>query len=198
MPTMRAMRAVQTREQILTVARRMFAEMGYAAASTGDIARVAGVGTRGALYHHFADKPALFAAVFEEALRELTIRHVDTVVGTPATGMERLRQMIDSFLDSSLDPVMRQIVLIDGPAVLGWERFREIGAAYGLGNIRDLIDEGVRDGSVRPVAADALAHLLLVSCEEAALYIGNADNPAAAKTDVVSAMDALLDGVRAE
>jgi AcrR family transcriptional regulator len=97
--------------------------------------------TRGALYHHFAGKPALFAAVFEEALKELSIRHVDPVVNLPATGLDRLRRMVDGFLNSSLDPEMRQNVVIDGPAVLGWERFREIGAADGLDTIRTLIVE---------------------------------------------------------
>lgn len=108
MPTMRAERAERTREQIPIFARRMFADVGYTAASTTEIATAAGAGTRGALYHHFEDKAALFAAVFEDALKELSVRHVEPAARMPATGLDRLRGMVDSFLDSSLDTEVRQ------------------------------------------------------------------------------------------
>lgn len=196
MPSVRHTRGERSRQQILLVARQMFAEVGFAAAGTEEIARAAGVGTRGALYHHFEDKTALFAAVFEEALKEQMHRHVEPYVAASATGFQRLKGMIDSYLDSGLDSDMRRITLIDGPAVLGWERFRRIGAAYGLGAISRVIADGVDDGSVRAVSVEALAHLLLVSCEEAALLIGNAEDPVTARADAGSALDAFLDGIR--
>jgi AcrR family transcriptional regulator len=188
-------RGEQSRRQILGAAREMFSRLGFADAGTEDIARAAGVGTRGALYHHFEDKAALFGAVFEEVLKELMDRHVDPFAGLPSTGFDRLKRTIDSYLDTGLDSDMRRIVL-DAPAVLGWERFRAIGSSYGLNIIRQLVIDGVRDGSMRAVSPDALAHLLLVSCEEAALYVGNADDVAAARVAVGEALDALLDGVR--
>jgi AcrR family transcriptional regulator len=194
-PAVRRTRGERSRQQILLVARQLFAEVGFAAAGTEEIARAAGVGTRGALYHHFEDKPALFAAVFEEALKEQMLRHVEPFVDTKGTGFDRLKGMIDSYLDSGLDSEMRRITLIDGPAVLGWERFRKIGADYGLGAIRQAIIAGVEDGSVRDVSVEALAHLLLVSCEEAALLIGNSDDPVTARTEAGSALDALLEGI---
>jgi AcrR family transcriptional regulator len=188
-------RGERSRQQILGAAREMFSRLGFAAASTEEIARAAGVGTRGALYHHFEDKSALFGAVFEEVLKELMDQHVDPFIGLPATGFGRLKRTIDSYLDTGLDSDMRRIVL-DAPAVLGWERFRAIGSSYGLNIIRQLVVDGVRDKSMRAVSPDALAHLLLVSCEEAALYVGNADDVAAARVAVGEALDALLDGIR--
>jgi AcrR family transcriptional regulator len=187
-------RGERSRQLILDAAREMFARLGFAAASTEEIARAAGVGTRGALYHHFEDKAALFEAVFEETLRELMDRHVDPFIGLPATGFGRLKRTIDSYLDTGLDSDIRRIVL-DAPAVLGWERFRAIDSSYGLNTIRELVVEGVRDGSMRAVSPDALAHLLLVACEEAALYVGNADDVTAARAGVGEALDALLDGI---
>jgi AcrR family transcriptional regulator len=194
-PNVSLKRGERSRQQILTAARQMFSEVGFTAASTEEIARVAGVGTRGALYHHFEDKSALFGAVFEEVLNELMDRHVDPYVTLPSTGFARLKRTIDSYLDTGIDSDIRRIVL-DAPAVLGWERFRAISSAYGLSAIRELVVDGVRDGSMRPVSPDALAHLLLVSCEEAALYVGNADDVAAARVAVGEALDVLLDGIR--
>jgi AcrR family transcriptional regulator len=194
-PNVSLKRGERSRQQILGAARQMFSRVGFTAASTEEIARAAGVGTRGAVYHHFEDKTALFGAVFEEVLKELMDRHVDPFIGSPSTGFGRLKRTIDSYLDTGLDSDSRRIVL-DAPAVLGWERFRAIGSAYGLSTIRELVVDGVRDGSMRPVSPDALAHLLLVSCEEAALYVGNADDVAAARVAVGEALDVLLDGIR--
>jgi AcrR family transcriptional regulator len=194
-PKVSLKRGERSRQQILSAAREMFSRVGFAAASTEEIARAAGVGTRGALYHHFEDKSALFAAVFEEVLIELMDRHVSPFIGLASTGFGRLKRTIDSYLDTGLNSDIRRIVL-DAPAVLGWERFRAIGSSYGLNTIRQLVVDGVCDGSIRAISPDALAHLLLVSCEEAALYVGNADDVAAARAAVGEALDALLDGIR--
>ncbi|BBZ25787.1 TetR family transcriptional regulator [Mycolicibacterium madagascariense] len=195
MPKASPKRGERSRQQILNAAREMFSRVGFAAASTGQIAQAAGVGTRGAVYHHFVDKSALFAAVFEEVLEELMARHVDRFVGLPSDGFSRLKRTIDSYLDTGLDSDLRRIVL-DAPAVLGWERFHAVGSSYGLHTIRQLVVDGVRDGSMRAVSPDAMAHLLLVTCEEAALYVGNADDVTAARIAVGEALDALLEGLR--
>jgi hypothetical protein len=93
-------------------------------------------------------------------------------------------------------PEIRNILLVDGPAVLGWQAWREIAAEYGLGVLRDLLVDGVRDGSVREVPPDATALLVLRSVDEAALYIAHAPRPRAARADAGRALDALLDGLR--
>src|SRR6516165_10537526 len=111
-----------TRAALVKVARKLFAERGYTEAATEEVVRRARV-TRGALYHHFRDKQDLFRAVLHEEERKLA----GTVTAAAATEPDPWRALkagSEAFLDACLDPAVRQIVLIDAPAVLGWEDYR--------------------------------------------------------------------------
>lgn len=145
----RAERAQRTREQVLAAARGLFAERGYHATGTTDIVEAAGAGTRGALYHHFADKQALFRAVFEQVELDRFEKTGAAVAGD--TGLEILVAGLGAFLDASIEGEIRQILLIDGPAVLGWEAWREIEERFGLGAIRSMLTQGRADGSIRDI-----------------------------------------------
>jgi AcrR family transcriptional regulator len=191
----RAERAQRTREQVLTAARELFAERGYYATGTTDIVEAAGVGTRGALYHHFADKQTLFRAVFEQVELDLSEQAGAAVSGN--SGLEILVSGLTAFLDASLEGEIRQILLIDGPAVLGWEAWREIEERFGLGAIRSMLTQGRADGSIRDIDIDAMAHLLLSAVDEAALFIAHAVDPPAARSQVGNALGALLAGLAA-
>ena len=117
---------------------RLFAEHGYAEVGTERIAHAAGV-TRGALYHQFADKADLFAAVLEAVEVDLTARLIDAVAAAATDGAQPLDLLIagaDAWLDASAEPEVRRIALLDGPAVLGWERWREVGMRHGLGLVK--------------------------------------------------------------
>jgi AcrR family transcriptional regulator len=187
--------AQRTRKRVLAAARLLFAERGYFATGTNDIVDAAQVGTRGALYHHFADKQALFVAVFEEVELDLTQKAAENVAAV--TGFDLLRTGLESFLDASLVSEVRQILLIDGPAVLGWEKWREIEERYGLGAIRAMLVQGMADGSVRTIDPDAMAHMLLSVVDEGALFIAHADDARAARTQAGNALFALLGGLAA-
>ena len=92
----------------------------------------------------------------------------------------------------------QRILLIDGPAVLGWARWRELESLYGLGAIRAMLERAVEEGDLaarQPV--DALAHVLLAAADETALFIANAPDQHAARTQGVTALNTLLDGLRA-
>jgi AcrR family transcriptional regulator len=189
----REARAGETRRRLVTTARRLFAAKGYFATGTTEIVEEAGVGTRGAMYHHFPNKEALFLAVLEEVERDLGAK---VGVGlTGATWLARLRQALDGFLDASLEPEVRRILLIDGPAVLGWDVWRAVEARYGLGAIRHMLDEGIRDGSVRVADAESMALLLLSVVDEAALFIAHAPDPVHARSAAGTSVDALLSGL---
>lgn len=162
---------------------------------TTEIVVEAGVGTRGALYHHFEDKEALFAAVLEELEADLAVTVGATV--TAGSGFQRLRQALLGFLDASLDAEVARILLIDGPAVLGWDKWREIEARYGLGAIGRLLETGIEDGTIKPVAVAPSAHLLLSAADEAALFIAHARDPATARVEVGATLEALLAGLAA-
>ena len=137
-PSLKAERSEATRAELLAAARRLFAERGYAGVGTEEIVRAAGV-TRGALYHHFESKRELLAAVYEQVERELTERiATEAFAGrqAPSDPVEALRRGAELFLDACLEPDVQRIVLLDAPAVLGWERWREVAAQYGLGGDR--------------------------------------------------------------
>ena len=168
-----AERAAATRAALVASARRLFVERGYFDTGTEDIVRDAAV-TRGALYHHFADKKALFEAVFEAVEDDLVAAAGDAPPDGDAFG--RLRSGLLGFLDASLTPEVQRVLLIDGPAVLGWQRWRELEAQYGLGAIRQLLATAIAEGTLTPRPVDPLAHILLAALDEAALYIANADD----------------------
>ena len=154
-------RSAATRSALVAAARRLFAAEGYAEVGTERIVQAAGV-TRGALYHQFADKADLFAAVFEEVEAELTQRLADLMTSAPPDDLRALLLAgADAWLDASMEPEVQRIVLLDGPAVLGWERWREIGLRYGLGLVTGAIAAAVETGAITAQPVEPLAHALI-------------------------------------
>jgi AcrR family transcriptional regulator len=186
-----AARSASTRAKLIRAARALFARHGYAAVGTEQIVRRAGV-TRGALYHQFARKEDLFIAVYEQVEQDLTNRLI-ALVSDASSPFEALRAGIRTFLDACRTPEMQRIVLIDGPSVLGWDRWREIGQENGLGLIEGVLNAAIEAGEIDPVAVTPLAHMLGGALDEAALLVVNDPE----QTDTVAAtLERLLDGLR--
>ncbi|HLZ73259.1 MAG TPA: helix-turn-helix domain-containing protein [Dehalococcoidia bacterium] len=188
-------RTEQTRRLLLDVGRRLFTERGYAGTATEEIVRQAGV-TRGALYYHFKDKQDLFRAVVEDVQQESMAR-LAVAAGAIADPWQRMRTAMQAFLDNCLEPAMRQIVLIDGPAVLGWPAWREMDERYGLGATRTALQAAVDAGQLEPQPLEPLAHLLLGALGEAGMLLAEAPDPPAARAEVGESLDRLLAGLRA-
>jgi AcrR family transcriptional regulator len=187
-------RSAATREALIAAARELFAERGYAAVGTEEIVRKAGL-TRGALYHQFGGKRELFEAVYETIEREVTERiAADALVGSDP--LEALRAGARAFLDHCLEPDVQRIVLIDAPSVLGWERWREIGARYGLGLIEATLQAAIDAGAISPAPVKPLAHVLLGALDEAAMAVARAEDPAAASNEMDVVLGSMLDGLR--
>jgi len=187
-------RSAATRQALVDAARPLFAAKGYAAVGTDEIARAAGV-TRGALYHQFAGKEELFAAVFEQVEGEVTDRMAARLLADGSDPARLMHDGIDAWLAVCAEPEVHRIVLIEAPAALGWERWREIGQRYGVGlveaAIRTLVDAGqLPQQPVRP-----LAHVLVGALEEAALYAARAEDREAATREVRAALVAMVDGL---
>src|SRR4051794_18174505 len=127
----KAAQSEATRAKLVKVARRLFAKKGYAAVGTEEIVQKAGV-TRGALYHQFEDKQALFLAVFDQVEAEVAQGIADRAAASASDPIDVLRMGAKLWLDASLDPEVRRIVLLDAPAVLGFEKWREVVSRYGL------------------------------------------------------------------
>jgi AcrR family transcriptional regulator len=191
-PTKHAERSEATRAALIAAARPLFAERGFAGVGTEEIVRAAGV-TRGALYHQFRDKEDLFAAVFELLESELAQR---TAAAAGASGttdpLAELRVGAEAWLDACTEPEIQRIVLLDGPAVLGWERWREIGTRYGRGLVEAVLQAAVDAGRLPPQPIRPLAHVLMGAVDEAALYVATAEDPAAARVEVGAVLDGLI------
>lgn len=186
----RAGKAGETRDALVRAARKLFAEHGFHATGTPEIADLAGV-TRGALQHHFARKEDLFRAVFEQVEEDM-ISAAQTAGASPGARWLDLRTNIESFLDLAATPEVQRIVLIDGPAVLGWSEWRKLEAHYGLGLIVQAVEDGIAKGLIRKQSSRALAHMVLAVIEEAALLVANAEDPKAARMEAGTAVQTLL------
>jgi AcrR family transcriptional regulator len=190
--TKHAARSEATRAALVAAARPLFAERGFAGVGTEEIVRAAGV-TRGALYHQFADKRELFAAVFEQVEAEVTQRTARAAVASGAADpLAVLRVGAAAWLDACSEPEVQRIVLLDGPAVLGWDAWREIGMRYGLGLVENELREAIDAGVLEPQPTRALAHVLMGAIDEAALYVATAEDQAAARAEAGAVLDRLL------
>lgn len=183
-----------TTQQLIQVGRELFAAHGYAATSTEEIVRHAGV-TRGALYHHFSGKEALFAAVLAAVQRDVAAR-VSAAAEQENEPWEQLQVGCRAFLAASLDPEVQQIMLIDGPAILGWETWRQLDAEYAMRVLHEGLTILVDTAIILPLPVDALTHLLSGAMNEAALWIARAELRDQALAEASSTLDSLLDGLR--
>lgn len=186
-----AERREQTRRQLLTAARKLFAEKGFAATSTPEIVAAAGV-TRGALYHHYADKTALFAAVVEEEhlLIAMTINAVAEGDDEPGP-VKALMAGCDAFLDAMQDRGRRQIMLVDAPAVLGREAVDAIDARHGMETLICGLRDAMDAGAIRKLPVETLAHLFGALFDRAAMA------PAEELADYRKSIKALIRGLKA-
>jgi AcrR family transcriptional regulator len=191
-----AERTEATRGALMTAARTLFTEKGYDAVSAEEIVREAGV-TRGALYHHFGGKAELLEAVYERLEAESTERVARVVLGSELESpVEAMKAGIEAFLDECAEPELQRIALRDAPAVLGWDRWREIAAANGLGLIEASLAAAIESGEIRQLPVKPTAHLLLGALDEAAMLVARSDDPAS-RAEVTMVLVALLDGFAA-
>jgi AcrR family transcriptional regulator len=187
----RAFKADETRAALVRAGRKLFAEQGFHATGTSEIAALAGV-TRGALQHHFPRKEDLFLAVFKQVQEDMLPPPEPTDPLPAGAKWTALKGNLDAFLDLATKAEVQRIVLIDGPAVLGWSEWRKLEAHYGLGVIMLAVEDGIAAGLIRAQQSGPLAHLILALIDEAALLVANAPAPHLAKTAAGEAVRTLL------
>ena len=197
-PTRRSQadRSAATRAALVAAATDLFATQGYAGTPREDIVKAAGV-TRGALYHHYADKADLFRAVFEAVEAEVMGRIGQAAVASDDP-LEQLRLGCRAYLDEALDPGVRRICIIDAPAVLDDATRREIAERYALGMVREVVAAAIEAGRLSPQPVEALSQLLLAAVMAGAQFVATADDPVAARREAGAAIEALLDGLTIE
>jgi AcrR family transcriptional regulator len=176
-----AERRASTRAALVAAARELFTERGFAGAGREDIVQRAGV-TRGAMYHHFTSKEALFREVYEQIEGELSDQ-IATAALAAAGPVEALRAGVLAFLDAAVQPDVRRICLLDAPSVLPVELRRELAEKYGLGLVRESLRELMDAGVIAKQPLEPLAHVLLAALHEAAVLV--ADGHDRAEVDTV-------------
>ena len=186
--------SARTRSQLMTAARREFARAGYADASTERIVEAAGM-TRGALYHHYPGKRELFEAVVTELQQEITER-IDERATRKRDVFDALLAGCDAWLDACLDSEVQRILLLDGPAVLGWRRWNEIDARFGAGSLRTGIEACIAAGRLVDVDAGALTHLLSGAMNQVALLLAQSDDELRLRRSAGRTLHRLLRGLQ--
>jgi AcrR family transcriptional regulator len=192
-PSKHDLRSAATRRLLVTTARAMFGARGYASVGTEEIVRAAGV-TRGALYHQFRHKNDLFAAVAEQVEAEI-LEKVTTGAAGATDPVDELRVGMRLFLDACADPEVERIILLDAPAVLGWEAWRDLSGRYAVGLVQGALQLAIEAGAIADQPVAPLAHVLIGALNECAFYVARAQDPATARHECTAILDRILTGI---
>ena len=190
-PGKRAAQGRATRGQLIQVATRLFAEHGYEGTSIVAVLTAAGV-SRGALYHHFAGKEALFEAVVAAVSDQVTLELTE-VIRDCADPVEALRTAALAWISLAADPVIQRVVLVDAPSVLGWERWRDMDHGRTLGALQAML-QAVSDGGRLPAElVSPFSHMILAALDEIALVVARSSDSTTAVAEGRMAVEALIE-----
>jgi AcrR family transcriptional regulator len=185
-------RSAASLAKLMDAARILFRAEGYAATSVDEITRRAQL-TKGAFYHHFTDKKAIFRAVFEEAEHQLQADIKASCAQDEPWTM--LKSGCLAFLDLMMDAGTQRLLLREGPAVLGWDAWRDVCARHSLGLISGGIRAAIKAGRIRPRPTEPLAATIYGALTEAARYLAQLDDPAAALPGVRAEIELMLEAL---
>lgn len=172
----------------------LFTKRGYAATSLDEVAKRARV-TKGALYHHFSGKQALFEAAFDSVESTVMTKLTEIVVG-PGDPWDRAMNGIRHYIKICLDPSYQRIVVHEAPVVMGWERWREAEDHFSFGLVRASIQALVDGGQLAALPVDVTARLLFGALTAGATLIARADDPKKAGAEVSSTIILMLERLR--
>ena len=185
-------RRERTRGAIVKAARRIFGERGFAATTMDDIAGSARV-AKGAVYHHFTTKEELFGAVFDQVSRDLVVE-IDRIARAEKDVLAAMAAGTEAYFAACARGATGQIILRDGPAVLGWERWREIDAKHFGGKLPRALSIAIENGLIARQPVEPMARLLLGAMTEAAVACSTGSDVSGA--EYARAFRRLLDALR--
>lgn len=192
--SLREEHALATRGALLKAGRELFADKGFSATSAEEIVRRAGV-TRGALYHHFKDKKDLFCCVLDEVASELTAHINEAADGQPDI-WSGIVAGVDAFLDACMEGDFHRVVIVDGPAVLGWDEWRTGEGFHALALLEMGLSMAMEAGLVAKQPVKLLAPIVLGAMNEAGMHIAHAKNKKVARKEAGEAFHRVLEGLR--
>jgi AcrR family transcriptional regulator len=186
-------RRAATVAMILEGARRLFAANGFDATSIDDIAEAAGV-AKGAVYHHFTSKEAVFLRVLEDVQAAIAAAPISSEAFDERDPAEQIASAVLRYLVAASEPDVRRVLLIDGPAVIGWRKWREIDDRFFGAGARFAMAQLL--GEAAPAReVELMAHLLMGAVMEAAILCATAEDPEATARDLSSALRRMLLGM---
>jgi AcrR family transcriptional regulator len=189
-PGKRAAQGRATRGQLIEVATGLFASHGYEGTSIEAVLTAAGV-SRGALYHHFAGKEALFRAVLEALSDRITAQLTEVISGC-ADPVDAVRTAALGWIDLAGDPVIQRIMLVDAPSVLGWEQWRAMDEGRTAGAMRDMLQAVSDTGRLPGELVGPFAHMILAALDEAAMVVARAPDSRVAVAEERQAVEEFL------
>ena len=189
-PGKRAAQGRATRGQLIEVATSLFADHGYEGTSIEAVLTAAGV-SRGALYHHFAGKEALFTAVLEVLSDRITAQLTEVISGC-ANPVDAVRAAALGWIDLAGDPVIQRIMLVDAPSVLGWEQWRAMDEGRTVGAMRDMLQAVSDTGRLPGELVVPFAHMILAALDEAAMVVARAPDSRVAVAEERQAVEEFL------
>jgi AcrR family transcriptional regulator len=190
---LRALHAEATRRAVLAAARSLFGAKGYAQTSVEEIAETARV-TKGAVYHHFAGKEALFRAVYAEAEAEAQAKAMGAAV-PGAAPVDQIVAMMNAYLDAMLDAEIRRITLVDGPAIVGHELDETAQQAPGYLALRSFLVTSMAHGQLLDLDPDALTDVVGGLAWATGLLIARSADPDVTRAAVGPVVGAMLRGL---
>lgn len=186
--------AESTREALVESAVELFTRHGYAGTALDAVARRARV-TKGALYHHFSGKQALFEVAFDVVEKTAFARLSEVITGT-GPAWDRALRAVEVYVESCLDPSYQRIVVHEGPVVMGWERWRETEDKFSYGLVRAAIEALIEDGEMVELPVEVTARVLFGALSAGATFIAGAENPEKAGIEVSRTIVTVMEGMR--
>jgi len=189
--------ASNTRAAIIKAATDMFVENGYYSTAVRDIAERANV-TSGALIHHFRTKEQLFLAVFDQLETEMLQSAHSHAVRTDACSLTGLWSGIGYFLTCATNVEFQRIVLIEGPKVFGWDRWRDLEEGYSLGRLKELLGSYMDQGVVKRLDLDHLSKIVFSMIIESGIIVARSSNPKREHPAISACLFNVLSGICVE
>jgi AcrR family transcriptional regulator len=197
-PSRRQQYSAATRAALIEQGEQLFTEYGYSATSLDAIVAGAEV-TKGALYHHFSGKQALFEAVFER-VEAAAAQAVTNAVEGHDDPWEKALAGLRAFLDVVRQPTYRRIVILEGPAVLGWTRFREQAERSTFTTVLEIVSSVLQANGpeLDEAMVDTFSRIFFGAMSSAGEWVSTSQDPNAAAARVEAAIGFILNGMRAQ
>jgi AcrR family transcriptional regulator len=186
--------SASTKRALVEVAEGLFTDQGYANTSLDQIVGGARV-TKGALYHHFSGKQALFEAAFD-AVETGAVARMSVAVDGDGSAWDRAMAGIHAYVSVCLDPSYQRIVIHEAPVVMGWERWREAEEHFSYGLVRATVESLVDAGEIEPLPVEVTARVLFGALSAGAETIAGSPDPKKTAADVTKTITTVMTGMR--